>query len=301
MRDEATLVRQAEKLINALQHPDAAFKAVVNTVRQSSADIVVDLATAIRATAHKLLRSEARIAELEAELDHQRSWRGAAYEYEEQARFARAERDIALARIAELEAERDREPGWLTGDFTVNKLKARIAELEAEVARQAKEIEFLNDVGDERHAEKQKIEAEVRSLNIALTDTINGKNHDIAELEAEVARLRPGDAAERYWEARWRDCEAEREKWHSDAVTQMQHKIRLEAEIARLNSVVAHEMKRSAEEVGRIGAENDRLKTALTDMLRYYEPYAQDFAPDEPVSLAWDAAIAALSGEGVTG
>ncbi len=30
----------------------------------------------------------------------------------------------------------------------------------------------------------------------------------IAELEAEVTRLRPGDAAERYWEARWRDEKA---------------------------------------------------------------------------------------------
>jgi septal ring factor EnvC (AmiA/AmiB activator) len=76
MTDDTTLVRQAEKLIAALQHPDAAFKTVVNTVRQSSADIVVDLATAIRATAHKLIRTE-------------------------------AERDEASARIAELERHRD--------------------------------------------------------------------------------------------------------------------------------------------------------------------------------------------------
>ncbi len=53
--------------------------------------------------------SAARIAELEAERDTQKSWEGAAHEYEEQARFARAltakaeaERDAAIKRVADL-------------------------------------------------------------------------------------------------------------------------------------------------------------------------------------------------------
>ncbi len=52
----------------------------------------------------------------------------------------------------------------------IGPLQARIAELEAEMARQAKEIEFLNDVGDARHAEKVKLEAERDRFLIAEED-----------------------------------------------------------------------------------------------------------------------------------
>ncbi len=48
---------------------------------------------------------EARINELEAELDKQRSWEGAAHEYEEQARFARAERDRLKAALTKIDKE----------------------------------------------------------------------------------------------------------------------------------------------------------------------------------------------------
>ena len=48
---------------------------------------------------------------------------------------------------------------------------------------------ILRDL-DRANARIAELEAEVRSINIALTDTINGKNHDIAELEAERDRLK---------------------------------------------------------------------------------------------------------------
>jgi uncharacterized coiled-coil protein SlyX len=71
---------------------------------------------------------------------------------------------------------------------------ARIAELEAEVARQATEIEFLNDVGDERHAKVIKLEAEIervatddlRKLQLAVSQREAGRSH-IAELAAALA------------------------------------------------------------------------------------------------------------------
>jgi chromosome segregation ATPase len=56
--------------------------------------------------------------------------------------------------VAELESDRDR------CSQIIDTLGADSRRLEAEVASQAKEIEFLNDVGDERHAEKVRLEAE---------------------------------------------------------------------------------------------------------------------------------------------
>ncbi len=76
----------------------------------------------------KIAALEARIAELEAE----RNSLKLPFETSETLALGL---ELANARIAFLEAERDREPGWLTGDHTVTKLKARIAELEAELQR----------------------------------------------------------------------------------------------------------------------------------------------------------------------
>ncbi len=64
-------------------------------------------------------------------------------------------------------------------------LYERIAELEAEVARQAKEIEFLNDVGDERHAEKVNLEAERDRLKAALEQAY--KDWEAAAFKGEIA------------------------------------------------------------------------------------------------------------------
>jgi len=115
----------------------------------------------------------ARIAELEAEAASHR-------QLEEMILQAKA------ARIADLEAERDQAERERFRFGALNKgLSNRIAELEAETSRLKAENAFAGSLTLANQNRVAELEAEVRSLNIALADTISGKNHDIAELEAE--------------------------------------------------------------------------------------------------------------------
>jgi hypothetical protein len=109
----------------------------------------------------------ARIAELEAEAASHR-------QLEEMILQAKA------ARIADLEAERDQAERERFRFGALNK-----AELEAETSRLKAENHFAGSLTLANQNRVAELEAEVRSLNIALADTISGKNHDIAELEAE--------------------------------------------------------------------------------------------------------------------
>jgi hypothetical protein len=118
----------------------------------------------------ELIENVARLKAALAEVDEIRDT--VVFIHEREALARQEEREACKAEIARLREALD---GALAADWSslretlarqeereacAELFKAKIAELEAEVARQATEIEFLNDVGDERHAEKVKLEAE---------------------------------------------------------------------------------------------------------------------------------------------
>ena len=110
----------------------------------------------------------------------ERSWEGAAHEYEEQARFARAELDKARDRIAELEAEAENHRA--IEEMVLRAKAARIAELETERDRLLVDhaINLMS-----WQAERDRLKAEQDSLRLLLRDNERVHNKAIT-LEEET-------------------------------------------------------------------------------------------------------------------